>query len=440
MFDEIIFYFHYFGSIFMPELLVCCAAFCYHYERRKLFVPRVFAAVTAYVLYCVFSSSMFIPVPYESAAAPLVHFVYFVLDWAVILCGMAFCFKLNFRTVLFAGCGGYAVQHAAYCISNILVYTSGITVTRYTSMIFEFPITAAVAVAAVFGTRKMRDFTVKKNSLKFLVTVAGTLASCVLLSAYINWFARLHSETALFLRLTGKCSALLFCLLLIIVMFNMVLENNQQRENELMEAVLSAEREQHKLQKESIDIINIKCHDLKHHISEFSGGDYNGDLEEIERAVGIYDSGLVTGNDTLDFVLTQKSLRCERQGVTLTCIADGRRLSCMHKSDILSLLGNALDNAIEAVSHMSKDKRLISLKIGGQNGNVFIHIENSCESGVTFEGGLPQTTKTDKAYHGFGVRSIRYIVKKYGGELNMYVEDGKFNIDVLLPDMKKNAS
>ena len=45
--------------------------------------------------------------------------------------------------------------------------------------------------------------------------------------------------------------------------------------------------------------------------------------------------------------------------------------------------------------------------------------------------GLPQTTKADKAYHGFGVRSIRYIVKKYGGEVQMYGEEGKFHVDIL---------
>ena len=102
----------------------------------------------------------------------------------------------------------------------------------------------------------------------------------------------------------------------------------------------------------------------------------------------------------------------------------------MKSSDLLSLFGNILDNAIEAVQNFPTEKRTISLRIGERNGSIFIHAENPCGE-LCFRVGLPQTTKAVKAYHGFGVRSIRYIVKKYGGEVSMYTEGRKFHVDIL---------
>lgn len=59
-----------------------------------------------------------------------------------------------------------------------------------------------------------------------------------------------------------------------------------------------------------------------------------------------------TGNETLDIVLTDKLLYCEKNNVTITCIADGKSLSFMSEEDIYSLFGNALDNAVLAVEQL----------------------------------------------------------------------------------------
>jgi hypothetical protein len=45
--------------------------------------------------------------------------------------------------------------------------------------------------------------------------------------------------------------------------------------------------------------------------------------------------------------------------------------------------------------------------------------------------GLPETTKEDKHYHGFGVKSIRYITEKYGGDMSVTMEDGVFSLDLI---------
>ncbi len=61
-----------------------------------------------------------------------------------------------------------------------------------------------------------------------------------------------------------------------------------------------------------------------------------------------------------------------------------------------------------------------------------VHMENYYEGEITFENGLPKTSR-DTGYHGFGVKSMSYIVKKYNGYMNMSAESGVFTLDIVFP-------
>jgi hypothetical protein len=67
-------------------------------------------------------------------------------------------------------------------------------------------------------------------------------------------------------------------------------------------------------------------------------------------------------------------------------------------------------------------------------GVTSISVENYYDLGAqpTFEDGLPQTTKADKANHGFGMRSMRAIAERYGGTLVARAEDGTFSLDIMM--------
>ena len=64
---------------------------------------------------------------------------------------------------------------------------------------------------------------------------------------------------------------------------------------------------------------------------------------------------------------------------------------------------------------------------------LLIHIHNQCSAAPTFKDGLPVTTKGDTRYHGYGMRSVRYLVDKYRGEMRATWENGVFSVDLLLP-------
>ena len=165
-------------------------------------------------------------------------------------------------------------------------------------------------------------------------------------------------------------------------------------------------------------------------------------MEEIGQTVAVYDSEVQTGNGALDVVLTEKSFRCEQGRISFSCMLDGSLFDFMAAADIYSLFGNALDNAIESVAGEPEDHRFISMKAGRQGNLIFLHMENSCAAQLTFVDGLPVTTKTDSpGYHGYGVKSIRFLAEKYGGYAKMTLEDSVFALDVFLavPQEEKAA-
>ena len=189
---------------------------------------------------------------------------------------------------------------------------------------------------------------------------------------------------------------------------------------------------------ETIDLINRKCHDLKHQVAALRScvpaDQRERYLTELDRCVRIYDASLKTGSEVLDTVLTEKSLYCEAHQITLTCIADGAQLSFLDPVDVYTIFGNALDNAIEGVSRVEDtEKRVASVSVTARSGLVIFQFENYYEGELAFRGGLPQTTKEQDGGHGLGLRSIQYTVEKYGGYMTIHPEGNVFLLRVSIP-------
>ena len=135
--------------------------------------------------------------------------------------------------------------------------------------------------------------------------------------------------------------------------------------------------------------------------------------------------------------MTEKKLQCEQENIELTYMIDGEKLNFLKETDIYSLFGNALDNAINSVRSLKcKEKRIISLIVKETMGLVSIHIENYYQGDLDFKEGLPMTTKKDKNYHGFGMKSIRFLTEKYDGELSITADDDVFSLNIIFQNPK----
>lgn len=214
-------------------------------------------------------------------------------------------------------------------------------------------------------------------------------------------------------------------------------ELQSQSEVSALQTMLHLQYETYKMNEESVALVDRKYHDLKHQIAVLrtqTGEQRNAVLDKMEREIKAYEAQNHTGNKVLDTVLTSKSLHCQANDIQLTCVADGAGLEFIDVVDISSLFGNALDNAIEGVSKISDpDKRLIHLSVARQKGFLRIRVENCYQGDLKFENGRPRTTKRDKRFHGYGLKSIESTVAKYGGSTTVQAKDGWFELRVLIP-------
>ncbi len=232
-----------------------------------------------------------------------------------------------------------------------------------------------------------------------------------------------------------RISHMVVCLLVIVTEFEIFLLERLRIEKATSEGMLAEHQRQYDLIRNTIDAVNIKCHDLRHQIRLLVGGPLSDELlDEIAHDVNVYDSHIETGNKVMDTILTEKSLLCEARGIHFTCMVDGHALDFMSPSDLCAFFGNALDNAIEAVSEFEDESmRSISLVAKRRAAMVAIHLENYCAHEPVFEGGLPVTTKPDSSLHGFGARSMSLAVQRYGGSIAFSHDDDTFWIDVIIP-------
>lgn len=211
-----------------------------------------------------------------------------------------------------------------------------------------------------------------------------------------------------------------------------------RKELEAVHNVLQNQYLQYRQSKESIDLINYKYHDLKHQIevlrSEQDPGKREAFLNQMEEEIRKYEVQNKTGNQILDTVLTSKSLLCAKNDITFTCVADGTLVDFMDTTDICSIFGNALDNAIECEKKIpDKEKRLIHVTVSRQRNFLMIKVENYFEGRLKYGEGTPVTTKKDKKVHGYGIKSMRYTAEKYEGALSIHADDNWFELKVLIP-------
>lgn len=189
-----------------------------------------------------------------------------------------------------------------------------------------------------------------------------------------------------------------------------------------------------RLTREAIETINIKYHDLRRIASRIRHGKDVLDLaDSLTESLERYERSYATGNDTLDMILTDEHLRLYREGVSFVCMVDGSALGFLSSLDIISVFSNALDNALEAVTALPKEEREIRMTVKKAIGTLSICVENPYAAKLEIVNGIPATTKSDRRFHGFGMRSIQSTVEKYSGTMDIDTKEGRFKLMIMIP-------
>ena len=151
-----------------------------------------------------------------------------------------------------------------------------------------------------------------------------------------------------------------------------------------------------------------------------------GEVDFLDEAnIGIINSG----NPAIDAVLQSKLLVAERKGINLSFSV---KISDKINIDLLELgvlIGNALDNALEATEELENDAdKTIFLSLITMGGRIVISVENPVKAEVDTKRIV--TAKADKNNHGYGIKSIRTIAQKYDGDAFVSCDGNIFTISI----------
>lgn len=354
-----------------------------------------------------------------------------VLAFILTMLLLQMCCRCTFWHTLFCVTAGYCMEHLSQKVVLILqlVYDSD---DFWLELAFSVCVRALIyAVLFFLVIRKIDVARIGTDNKPQIVVALLTILFAVFINSFANVEAAKAGSTVLVLYL--HLFSIVASIMGLFVEFYQLAYQTVKSERDIMKQLLYQEAAQYQREKETIDMINVKCHDLKHqlHVLEQQYG--KDKMKDMRRAIDGYDSFFRTGCLALDTVLAMKNYNCESKHIQFTCMADGEKLNFLMEEDIYSLFGNILDNAIEAVELLPGEKRIISLTVEEKNNFIFIHCENYFAVQPEFMDGLPKTTKLDKAYHGFGSCSIQMIADRYDGGCTFKTDDGIFYTDVVLP-------
>lgn len=270
--------------------------------------------------------------------------------------------------------------------------------------------------------RPEREFELAPSLWKLLLMLCippmGIVCSLVLFrSPFVSLRATLLDNTVLFLIAVVSFVGIWWAMLIL----------NRQQKLEQENALAEYNKKYYEaMEQQQFEVRRMK-HDLANHLQALLSLPAEEKDRYIQKMIGnpsLEKMLSYSGDATVNAVLTAKESLMRQRGISFHAKVDIAGELPFEKPDLCALFANALDNAVEACAALEAGKRQIELTVRAAKGILAVEVKNPFEGELS--NGLPRTTKQDAQNHGYGLRSIQEIVKKYGGNMELRQENGQF--------------
>lgn len=180
-------------------------------------------------------------------------------------------------------------------------------------------------------------------------------------------------------------------------------------------------------------------HDLHNHIEAIYQCLTQGDIQEAVRycedlrtPVREISQTVWTGDKAIDYLISSKMAQAEQERIKTKVNIEYPHNTNIRSVDLTTILGNLLDNALEAAQTAPDNLRFLNLTIRRINAMLVIKVENGYGNAPIREDGKLLTAKTDKAFHGWGLKSVQTAADRYDGTISAEYKDGIFQSVVTL--------
>lgn len=243
-----------------------------------------------------------------------------------------------------------------------------------------------------------------------------------------------------------KGADLTYCILLLLSLFSFIallstiIILTKQQEMEQQNALMKLNQTYYEgMEQQHFEVRRLK-HDLANHLqvllalSETQKNDY---LYQLLQSNAFSVTISYCNDQTVNAVLNAKAIVMKENTIDFHVQIHITEELPFHKIDTCALLGNLLDNAIEACQKLENSKRYIQLDLKVDKGIFVLKLINPCKEKQISPFSLPKTTKKEKKLHGYGLRSVEEIVKRYHGHMEFHAQENKFLFLLYLPLAKE---
>lgn len=419
-----------FGSSFL--LLV--TLFCLHREKKSHFLIRYLSlSLLCLGIIILFSFSLFSRVfPMEGAFIDWVDEVnrdYRILTVILIISLVvfiaAFSFRLTAKDLLF-------IAPVSYLIQSIRINLFAIIAPYIPSYSFlvNAAITLVVYLFSYFAFIRKNNREEIEIGIPALILLCSSSVIIIFLMEYLLTFSA---------QMAAQIYGVFASLVMLFLMFGTFQKSKERSEKEKLRYMLEFEQNHYEKMNTAIESINVRYHDIRKYITQLENVSDDQEkrklIQDMQGELDSWSALIKTGNKALDSIIAEKTILCREKGIQLFCMVDSKALEKMEIQDIYSLFGNALDNAITAVSGLEDpEKRVIFMKVHIQDSFLSIHFENGFAGKLKYDSNAQiMTTKEDREIHGYGLKSIQRVVGKYNGEVSISAEDHRFVLNLIFP-------
>ena len=349
------------------------------------------------------------------------------------------------KTLIFVPIMFIMVLFSEILVSDVLFSLTGIDPINGRDNILFFTSGMLVSKMVLFALLRLIQFIVPSYGEKVPSYLMVPLLMLPIASSVLIYIFGIYNLTEVSTSnvMPATCAVILLAFSNVGLFF--LLEYHQREENEknrmrLVQKQTEGQIAFYRELAERQQISNKTMHDLKNQmfaLSEAMKTDSDKTREIMENISGkIFAASpmTVTGIDAVDSLIFTKKQQMELHGIRYEQSVHVAPETSFDPLDLCVLLGNLLDNAIEANEKVEPDKRFVSLEITQRELWLSITITNAAAHAVKLDGKTIRTTKVQKELHGFGLSSVNEIAAKYQGNCTFRSTDHDFTAYLLLQD------
>lgn len=417
------------GLVYLFEMLISYLFFS-NVSKRKKTPQQCFMVGTVCFAFCFVVNYIYDNNTYLNGLSFLIGNLVFAVS----------CFHLSWKQSMF-----YSFYLNALCAATEFIIVAVISEFTQTSINghrdhFDiFLIVMLMSKMLYFGVTIILSHLVRKDRTGNKVPVSFVIFPLAIICClFIFWYcseAGNRDESRVMLSVAG---ILLFGVT--IIMF-ITFQHQKEAEYEYIQikndhARLTIEKSYYEILEEQNRQLMMYAHDAKNHLTAMQSLNTDPRMEsyisKLSQQLADYSRNCHSGNKLLDVMISKYCFECERKGIHFEYDVKLCNLDNMDDIDLVAVLGNLMDNAVSAAER--SQLRKVSLATARRNSYSIIIINNSYDAPPNVIGGNLITTKVDREHHGYGLKSVRKTLKKYGGDFEWNYDETShtFTVTVMI--------